>query len=150
MKNKVINKTEEQIIERINPLLIKLGYSLVDIVFINQKKTKKITLYVFKDENMSVDDLALLSKEIDETITSIDFLSEGYLLEVSSPGINRIIKSSKEFDIFKGKEIKVILNDGAIIIGECCGTIENALTLSIQNERKRISIGDIASAKLFG
>jgi ribosome maturation factor RimP len=103
---------------------------------------------------MSVEDMAKISETLDGVLDSVEFLDD-YMLEISSPGINRVFKHKNEFDIFKGLEVKVQTADGEKFIGECGGIDgENVILQNVETDEGKqnivINLANISKAKLFG
>ncbi|HNZ27269.1 MAG TPA: hypothetical protein PLG34_11310 [Spirochaetota bacterium] len=149
MKERKQSRLENLIEDKVRPFLANLGYSLVETGFANIKGGSKVTLFLYSKSNMSVDDLARLSRKISPVLDELDFLKNDYLLELSSPGITRVFKSLREFDIFKGHTVKIV-KDKEILIGECRGIENDYLLLMINNEINKINLESINKAKLYG
>ncbi len=102
----------KEIIEKITPVIenaaMKNGLIPIEIDF--QKESGKWFLRIFiycNDHPVNLDDCENLTRSIDNFLDEI--IPVKYYLEVSSPGLERKIKSTKEFSIFKGKKIKLKL-----------------------------------------
>lgn len=104
MKRKEIEKLVEQIIE---PVLEELGIELVDLEFKREPKGWVLRFYIDKEDGV---DLAIC-QEVSEVISPIldeaDPVPYSYYLEVSSPGIERVIKKASDFKRFQGSKIFV-------------------------------------------
>lgn len=154
MQERTLNHHETDIWTLTEPVLKKNGYRLVDVVLTKQDGQEHLTIYVFAHENMSVEDMAKISETLDGVLDGVEFLDD-YMLEISSPGINRVFKHKNEFDIFKGLEVKVLTADGEKFIGECGGTDgENVILQNVEIEDGKkdivINLANISKAKLFG
>lgn len=108
MENKHINKFET--LEKITPLIenTAMRFNLIPIEIDFSKESGKWFLRIFLysyDHNVTLDDCEKVSRSLS------DFLDElipvKYYLEVSSPGLDRKLKSDKEFVIFQGKKINL-------------------------------------------
>ena len=154
MQERTLNHHETDIWTLTEPVLSKAGYKLVDVVLTKQDGQAHLTIYVFAHERMSVEDMAKISGTLDGVLDGVDFLDD-YMLEISSPGINRVFRHKHEFDIFKGLEVKVQTADGQKFIGECGGLDGDNVTLKNvdTDEGKKdiaINLENISKAKLFG
>jgi len=143
------NKTKISIeIENVIKALInENGFDIVDIDVIGGKN---ITLLLYANNSFGTDELGKLSKSVYPILESLPSLKNGFTLELSSPGIYRNIKYIKEFNIFKGRIIKVITNALEELTGISCGYVENSLELEIDGKVKKILLNDIKTAKLNG
>lgn len=106
------NFNRRDIIEKITPVIenaaMKNGLIPIEIEF--QKESGKWFLRIFiycNDHPVNLDDCEKLTHTIDNFLDEI--IPVKYYLEVSSPGLERKIKSNKEYSIFKGKKIKIKL-----------------------------------------
>jgi len=93
----------------VEPVVRDDGLELVDVEY---KKTGKIwTLRVIidKEPGVNVDDCQKVSRQIEDLIEIENLVPTGYVLEVSSPGLDRPLKSSRDFIKSKGKRITVSL-----------------------------------------
>ena len=89
------------------------GYQLVGLKFLDQIKpmTIQIQICLKGGGDVSLDDCYNLSKPIGEAIEKSKLLDIAYVLEISSPGLNDILKTDKEFETFKGFPIEVSKKD---------------------------------------
>jgi len=108
-----------------------------------------IVLYVF-NEKKDIDSMAKLNDKIYETLEKINFLKDGFSLEISSPGINRKIKFISEFEIFKELELKIMLNNDDMIVGKSEGIKDSKLVITNDNETLLLDIDNIKKAALNG
>ncbi len=155
------NFSRKEIIEKITPVIenaaIKNGVIPIEIDF--QKESGKwfLRIYIFDPEHpVDLDDCEKLTRSIDDFLDEI--IPVKYSLEVSSPGLERKIKSSKEYTIFKGKKIKIKLKEEIeeltekIFIGTILDFQKNiGLTLQIENTEQIVTIQEenINSAQLY-
>lgn len=114
-----VNKYE--IIEKIEPIidntLMRYGLIPVEVEFIKENHRWFLRIFIYSMErNVTLDDCEHVSRSLS------DFLEElipvKYYLEVSSPGVERKIKSNKEYLIFKGKDINLKLKNAIDESGE--------------------------------
>jgi len=91
------------------PLVRDAGVELLDVEMLSENRTTILRATIFRPEGITLDDCVktqhILSDRLDET----DPIQGSYSLEVSSPGIERVLRRPKEFDIFKGKPCRVSL-----------------------------------------
>ena len=103
---------QELIIEElIAPVLNSLGYELVRIQILDEGiKTLQIMVERLDGVNLTVDDCSLVSKEISIILDVNDPINDNYLLEVSSPGIDRPLLRFKDYEIYAGFHAQVNTN----------------------------------------
>ncbi len=102
-----ISGITEQIAELVEPVLYESGYELVDVEYLSERGNWVLRLYVDKEGGITIEDCASLSREIGPLIDVKDLIRHKYVLEVSSPGLNRPLKKEADFVRVMGKKIKV-------------------------------------------
>ncbi len=73
------------------------GFFLVDIIFRGNPNNRMIEIFIDGEKNVSADDCAEVSREIEEQIESLGLIDSSYRLEVSSPGVDRPLKYLKQY-----------------------------------------------------
>ena len=85
------------------------GTELVHIEVAGTKRDAVLRIYIDKDGGVTIDDCSLVSRGIEEILDAEDFIPSRYMLEVSSPGIERQLYSLNDFVKFTGNLTKVKL-----------------------------------------
>jgi ribosome maturation factor RimP len=85
----------------------KNGLELVQVEAVGFGKNKTIRIYIDKPAGITHDDCSAVSSEISEQLDTTDLIESAYLLEVSSPGLERELYSLKDFEKFAGKLARV-------------------------------------------
>lgn len=104
--------SKEILVERVEELVLpvtnELGLTLVDIEYLQDGGYWYLRIYVEREDgDISLDDCAKVSNRIDE---DVDLLTEEkFFLEVSSPGVERPLKSEKDYVRFAGQKVRLIL-----------------------------------------
>ena len=91
----------------IEPVLDEMEIELVDIEYLSEQGRWVLRIYVDKSGGITLGDCARVSREIGDLIEVKDIFHEGYVLEVSSPGLNRRLKKEKDFERAVGKNVKI-------------------------------------------
>lgn len=86
-----------------------LNYELVDIEYIKESGSYYLRIYVDKPEGITLDDCQNMSVAVSEKLDENDPFKEAYYLEVSSPGLDRPLKTNKDLKRNLGKEIEINL-----------------------------------------
>ena len=99
---------EDKIAKIISSSLESLGYELVRVRMVGDVK-KSLQIMIDKSDggNVGVDDCQAASRQISATLDVEDIIKERYILEVSSPGIDRPLTRLKDFEKYKGLEAKI-------------------------------------------
>ena len=96
--------------EKINPIIEGLGYEVVEIEYVKKSDGMNLTFYIDKDGGVQITDCELVSKTIDPILEELNPTEDKpYILSVSSPGIDRPLKTNRDFQRNIGKEIQLTL-----------------------------------------
>ncbi len=87
-----MNQNDSAIYNLCKQVVYQNNYMLIDVAFRGQKNSKVIEVYIDRKEKLSVEDCALISREINELIEKENLISESYRLDVSSPGTDKPLK----------------------------------------------------------
>ena len=143
----------QSVADLIKPTLEGNGIELVDVEY---KKTGKIwVLRVFIDKNQGVTvyDCQELSREIEDLIEIHELIDDHYVLEVSSPGLDRPLKKDTDFLRNKGKRIQIKtyspINNKKENVGTVIDFVNGTLFLEDKKDILKISLTEIAQAKLI-
>lgn len=82
---------------------------LVDLVIQHQGRKAVLQFFVDKPGGITLDDCSELTNQIDALLEMENLVSGAYVLEVSSPGVNRVLKKPEHFKRFEGDRVKVVL-----------------------------------------
>ncbi len=102
-------KIEEKVESLIEPKVQELGYNLYDVEYVKEGKEYYLRVYIDKDTGISLEDCELVSNNINELLDQADYIKEQYFLEVSSPGIERILKKDKHLKDNIGAKVQIKL-----------------------------------------
>ncbi len=100
---------ENKIEQLVMPIINENGYELVDIEFLKENSNWYLRLYVDKQGGFTIDDCELVSKSLGEILEKDDPIDKSYILEVSSPGLDRPLKKESDFERYKGEVVDVKL-----------------------------------------
>ena len=85
------------------------GVEYVHCEIVGTKRNMTVRVYIDKPGGVSVEDCATVSRRMEETLDADDLIPSAYLLEVSSPGLERELYSVGDFQKFAGRSVKVKL-----------------------------------------
>jgi ribosome maturation factor RimP len=96
-------KTADEIVPIIEPSLEAMGYRLVRVILVGSARpTLQIMAERLDDRAMTVDDCAQISRSVSALLDVADPIAVAYMLEVSSPGIDRPLTRPEDYDRFAG------------------------------------------------
>jgi ribosome maturation factor RimP len=105
-------KIEEKVEELIKNNILELGYELYDVEYIKEGKDFYLRIYIDNKNGITIEDCEKVSNNITEILDSKDYIKEQYFLEVSSPGIERVLRKEKHLKENIGNLISVKLYKG--------------------------------------
>ena len=100
---------EQKIEALLLPIVEEKGYELVDVEYVKEGSNWYLRAYVDKEGGITINDLEAVSRKLSDLLDEEDFISDAYILEVSSPGLGRPLKKDKDFDRSIGEEIEIHL-----------------------------------------
>ena len=140
---------EERVENLIKTEVEKLGYELYDVQYEKEGKDYYLRVFIDKETGIDLNDCEKVSDSINPILDTADYIKEMYFLEVSSPGIERVLRKEKHFQKAIGKEVEIKLFKPIEKKKEFVGILEkydeNLIYLKvkekqIQIERKNISL----------
>lgn len=148
-------KKIEKIIEELAlPIINKYQFELEDIEFKKEGHNWYLRLYIDKPGGITIDDCELISKNLSDLLDKVDPIEQSYILEVSSPGLNRPLKKVEDYERFKGHKIEIKLfapyHGRKNFIGKLNGLIEDKISIEEENNKTvEIPLNTTASVRLY-
>ena len=151
-------KILEMIAEEIKNELSENELILWDIELIKEGSSQILRIYIDKqdkNERIDVSECELISRKVSQFLDEKDPIKEAYMLEVSSPGINRVLKKEEEYKRYIGHMVDVKLyskmNGAKEHTGELLSFENETITIEIKKKEKEeltFELKDIASTRL--
>jgi ribosome maturation factor RimP len=143
----------ERIREVIGPILSSMGLELVDLELSGQGRRGHLRIFIDKPGGVNVDDCEQVSRYVGHALDVADPIPYAYLLEVSSPGLDRPLRKSEDYQRAAGKLVRLKLTrpmDGEwVIIGRLQGLQGDRVEVQPEEgERVQVALADIAQARL--
>lgn len=107
-----MDKLKENIVEISNKIAEKLGYFVIEVVIRGDSRKRIVEIFVDAQQNVSADDLAEMSREINSIIEEESIIKESYRLEVSSPGVDRPLKFLQQYPKHINRNFEVVYKSG--------------------------------------
>ena len=148
MAETVIKRVEAVVL----PVLEELGLELVEVQYRREQSGWVLRLIIDKQEGVSLDDCVVVSREVGQLLDIEDFIEQSYNLEVSSPGLERPLKSIADFQRFVGRmaRIKTLEPIGGdhVFIGRIKLTEGESIVLEVGRKEVAILFPQVAKARL--
>ena len=144
-------KIEELVEKRLTPIINDLGYLVYDIEYVKEGKDYYLRIYIDKKDGIDINDCEKVTNAINPILDQEDYIKDKYFLEVSSSGLERILRKPEHFKMFIDKEICIKLFKAINGTKELTGILKeynkDFLILEINNEKLKIDCQNIAAAK---
>ncbi len=140
---------QQVITELAKPIVEDLNYELVDVEFVKEGANWYLRIYIDKSGGIGIDDCQSVSERISDILDEKDPIEQSYYLEVSSPGLERPLKTERDFIKYKGElvEIKVFqpIDGKKIFEGELVGLIDGNIVINqdgktLEFEKNKVAI----------
>lgn len=136
-------KIEEKVESLVKDKIEKIGYELYDVLYVKEGSNKILRIVIDSEHGISLYDCEKVNNEIKEIIDEANPIEEQYFLEISSPGIERLLRKDWQLKKFKGAEVNIKLfkkdeNGKKEYVGTLGNVTEN--TLDVEIEGKNITI----------
>lgn len=144
----------EQLAEKLVTGVISDEYELVDVEYVKENKEMYLRILIDKAGGMGIDDCEELSRIIGDKLDEDDFIEDSYYLEISSPGLDRILKKDRDFIREAGKLVEVKLfkaieKYGKEFVSKLNGLNGNMVLLDVDGDLLEIDKKSIAKINLY-
>ncbi len=146
----------KKIIETVSDLvkdeIEQLGYELVDVEYKKETEGMVLIVFIYHEDGITLEDCEKVSRAIDPILDEHDPISESYYLSVSSPGLNRSLKTDADLRRHLGKEIDIKLfkatNKKKLFSGVLSSFNKENIVIMVDNDQVEFNRDEIASVKL--
>ena len=147
------SKLEQQILEMAESVAVENGCYIYDVEYLKEGKTRTLRIYADREETgISLDECEIISRRMRDLLDESDPIRENYMLEVSSPGIERRLTQPWHFEKYIGKMVDIGLYkavDGAKqISGVLHAYSDEEITLETDKGNMTIMQSETANVKL--
>ncbi|MEW6412837.1 MAG: ribosome maturation factor RimP [Candidatus Zixiibacteriota bacterium] len=101
------DELKDKIVALIEQPLLDEGCELADVALSRYKNKATLRLFVYSAGGVNIDECARLSRILGDIIDGTDYFKSGYTLEVSSPGLDRPLKTAKDFRYRVGEKVTI-------------------------------------------
>ena len=142
-------KIENQVQSLLEPIIVNLGYELYDVMYVKEGKDYYLRVFIDKESGITIEDCEKVNEVINDVLDEEDLIPDSYFLEVSSPGLERLLRKEKHFFKNIGKEVVVKLyrpmNKKRDFIGILKSFENDKITLKVEKETLIFELKDIVS-----
>lgn len=146
----------EEIEKIISPVVEAMGFEVVDVQYLSEAGSWVVRIFADTpagSPSITLADCEKLSAAIGEVLDKTDIIPANYSLEVSSPGVDRVLKKERDFLRFKGKSARVTtfapIGDRRNFTGKILGFENDVLTLELEDKTTvAFNLKQVARARL--
>lgn len=143
---------EERVTKLITPIIEKIGYELYDVQYDKEGKNYFLRIYIDQEKGIDLNDCEKVNNAINDILDEENYIKEQYFLEVSSPGIERILRKDKHLEKNIGQEINIKLfkkdeTGNKEYIGNLIGYDDNYIQIKQQDNEIKIERKNISQIK---
>lgn len=152
MKLKKFGGTEQRVYELIKPITDELGYYLWDVCYVKEGAMWYLRIFIDCDEGITIDDCERATEPVSEALDRADPISQSYMLEVGSAGLERELVKEEHFEVCRGDEVRIrfirAVEGEKEIVGTLVGADKEGVEISLDGEDKKFPLSDISFVKL--
>lgn len=150
MRKEDIEKRAEALVL---PIVDEFGFDLWDVEYVKEGSEYYLRAYIDKDGGITIDDCVDVSRKLSDKLDEDDFIDGEYILEVSSPGVERALKKDRDFDKSIGKDVYVKLykaiDKQKEFVGKLISYDKTVVTVEIDGNNTEFTRSDIALIRLY-
>ena len=134
--------------ELVRPEVAAVGYDLEDLTVTAAGKRSVVRVVVDKDGGVTLDDVADVSRTISEVLDRFDESEPGlfgttYVLEVSSPGVDRPLPEPRHWRRTVGRLVTATLREGEPVTGRVVSADDDAVTLDVDGTERPLAFAEV-------
>lgn len=141
-------RIEDVAAELVQPIVDRLLFELVDVEFLKEGANWYLRIYIDKPDGIAIEDCQIVSEELSDRLDETDPIKQSYILEVSSPGLERPLKKDSDFERFKGEPVEVKLfkpvNGKKVFEGDLLGLEGSIINIKQDSEVLKFDRSDVA------
>ena len=151
-KEEIMAKIEELVSAAIQDTVTGLGYEIYDVEYLKEGSSWYLRIYIDKPEGVSIEDCEAVSRAIDPVIDELNPIKTAYSLEVSSPGLERVLRKPEHFEKNLNKLVEVSLFKAVNGSKKAQGILKSAdlekITIEVENEMMEFNRQDVSKVNL--
>jgi ribosome maturation factor RimP len=142
--------SQTQVIELLGGDFARAGYDIEDVVIDTRARPPRITVIADGDDPLDLNTIATLSRSASALLDGLQSIRDHYVLEVSSPGVERPLTSERHFRRARGRKVEIALSDGSQLTGRVGETRDHTVALVVRAGRdwtlREIPLNEIVKA----
>nr|WP_090343656.1 ribosome maturation factor RimP [Mycolicibacterium malmesburyense]CRL74792.1 ribosome maturation factor [Mycolicibacterium malmesburyense] len=128
--------SQKEVIELLDGEFARAGYEIEDVTVDPAARPPRITVVADGDDGLDLDSIAQLSRTASALLDEADARWAPYVLEVTSPGVDRPLTAEKHYRRARGRKVELTLSDGTQLTGRIGETREGVVRLVVRAGRQ--------------
>lgn len=138
------HQTRAALMRLLEPVIAEAGFDLEDVLVTPAGKRRQVRVIVDGDDGVSLDDVAVVSREISAALDDSEAMGSGpYVLEVTSPGVDRPLTQPRHWRRASGRLVRATLAAGGEITGRVTSADDEAVMLEVGGDERRLGHGEL-------
>ena len=142
---------EQKVTDLLKEKINTLGYDLYDVEYVKEGKDYFLRIYIDNEKGIDLNDCEKVSNEINDMLDMADIVKEQYFLEVSSPGIERVLRKDEHLKANIGKIVEIKLfkpvDKQKQYVGELVEFNDDVINIKIEENTISLDRKNIAQIK---
>ena len=143
---------EEKVTNLVEPIVENLGYELYDVEYAKEGKNYFLRIFIDNEKGIDLNDCEKVNDAVNEILDKENYIKEQYFLEISSPGIERVLRKDKHLEKNLGEEVFVKLfkkdeNGTKEYLGKLKEFNQNEIHLEVEKQEIKIERKNISQIK---
>lgn len=141
----------ELVAEEVEKIIAGTALELVDVEYVRERNWY-LRVFIDKQGGVDLEDCQAVSEKLSKILDEKDPISDNYLLEVSSPGLDRVLKKEKDFIRYQGRDVDIHFfkphNGTKLLTAVLKGREGDVLTVSHDETEETLDMKDISQIRL--
>lgn len=142
---------EELVAAEVEKIIVGTALELVDVEYVRERNWY-LRVFIDKQGGVDLEDCQAVSEKLSKILDEKDPISDNYLLEVSSPGLDRVLKKEKDFVRYQGRDVDIHFfkphNGTKLLTAVLKGRDGDVLTVSHDETEETLDMKDISQIRL--
>jgi len=136
----------------LDPVVRNMGLELWELEYLSRSNGGLLRLYIDAPQGVTVEDCAAVSHAVSDVLDGADPIPGFYTLEVSSPGLDRVLRSAEHFGRYRGEAVRVELKQAVAgrkrFLGRLRDVTADEITVEVDGKPVTMALAAIHKARL--
>jgi len=140
---------QESLLALLGPIVSERGLDLEDVVVTPAGKRRLLRVIVDQDGGVELDAVAAVSSAVSQALDESSVMGGApYVLEVTSPGVDRPLTEPRHWRRNISRLVKASLADGTTVLGRISAADDESVTLDVDGEARRLELAAVTSGRV--